>query len=68
MKKSLSVLVATLFGFNSLNGQPSYLINTPTSGNAILKDVFLLNDSKSVLYYGNQIDPAVVNAYLWMAP
>ncbi|MGZ5279054.1 MAG: TolB family protein [Pseudobdellovibrionaceae bacterium] len=51
-----------------LNGKQPYLINTPVFKAATILSFDFLNDSKSVIYMGDQIRPGEKNIFSWKAP
>ena len=51
-----------------LNGQASYIVNTPVFETAEIYSAVFLNDSQSIVYVGDQITAGISNVFLWKAP
>lgn len=51
-----------------LSGSPAYAVNAAAFSGARIRDAFWLKDSMGVIFYGDQVEPALSNAYLWVAP
>lgn len=51
-----------------LNGQPGFLVNTPVFDSARILQSYFLNDSRTILYVGDQIRPGENNVFLWKVP
>ena len=51
-----------------LDGKASYVINTPLNQDGVIHDFKFLQDSKSVLYIGNQVDKQQHNIFIWQKP
>jgi hypothetical protein len=54
--------------FVPLDGKPSYIVNTPVSDQAYITDAGFADDSKSIVYVGNQIRLNERDIFLWRAP
>lgn len=61
-------VIRTQILYIPLNGKPAYVVNTPVLEGANILDAFFSNDSRSVIYVGNQIRAAVKGVFLWRAP
>ena len=64
----LAVSKASQLLYIPLNGKPAIVIEAPAHETATISQAFFLNDSKAVLYVGDQIRPADQNIFLWSAP
>lgn len=51
-----------------LNGQPAFLVDTPVFDSARILQSYFLNDSRTILYVGDQIRPGDNNVFLWKVP
>lgn len=53
-----------------LDGQPPMQVNAPALRETQISDAYILNDSKTVVFYGNQFnsDAGWDQVYLWKAP
>ncbi|MBC7466525.1 MAG: hypothetical protein H7256_11085 [Bdellovibrio sp.] len=51
-----------------LNGKVSYAVNTPVYSAATIQKAVFLNDSKTVIFIGDQIRSGDQNIFLWSAP
>jgi hypothetical protein len=51
-----------------MNGEASLAVNSAVYRGAKVNAFQFLNDSRTVLYFGDQITPANQNAFLWRAP
>ncbi len=66
--QSLGYFASSQLFYIPLNGLPSYLVSTPVFNAATVSRAHFLNDSKTVIYVGDQIRSGELNVFRWTAP